>query len=93
LQLGQRLCTGKAGVDGAKYVANDRAQDHEDRDNNDGNQNKNQSVFDQALASFLRRKQHGLFSPFLGIFPKTIREVRANYKELVEKGKRNASQM
>ena len=44
----------EAFVDWAKYVADNRAQDHQDRDNNDGNQNKNQCVLNQTLAIFLR---------------------------------------
>jgi hypothetical protein len=52
----------EAGVDGAEGVADDRTQDHKGRDNNNGNQNKNQRVFDQALAFLLASEQHGVFS-------------------------------
>ena len=45
---------GKAFVDGAEHVANDRAKKHEDRNNNDSNQNKDQSVLYQTLAFFFR---------------------------------------
>jgi len=44
----------EAVVDGAERVADDRAEDHEGRDNNDGNQNKNQRIFDQTLAFLFR---------------------------------------
>jgi hypothetical protein len=37
--------TGEAVVYGAKDVANDRAKQREDRNNNDSDQNKDQSVF------------------------------------------------
>jgi hypothetical protein len=45
---------GKAFVDGAENVANDRAKQHEDRNNNDSDQNKDQSIFYQTLAFFFR---------------------------------------
>jgi hypothetical protein len=45
---------GEAAVDGAEDVANDRAKKHEDRNNNDSNQNKDQSIFYQTLAFFFR---------------------------------------
>ena len=45
---------GEAVIDGAENVANDRAKQHEDRDNNDSNQNKDQSVLYQTLAFFFR---------------------------------------
>jgi hypothetical protein len=44
----------EAGVDGAEDVANDRAKKHEDRNNNDSNQNKDQSILYQTLAFFFR---------------------------------------
>ena len=44
------LHSAEAGVDFAEHVADDRAEDHESRDNNDGNQNKNQRILNQALA-------------------------------------------
>ena len=50
----KHLHTREAFVDRAKYVADDRAQDHQDRDNNNGNQNKNQCILNQPLAFFLR---------------------------------------
>ncbi len=48
-----KLHGAEAGVDRAEHIANDRAEDHEGRDNNDGNQNKNQRILNQALAFFL----------------------------------------
>jgi hypothetical protein len=45
---------GEAAVNGAENVANDRAKQHEDRNNNDSNQNKDQSVFYQTLTLFFR---------------------------------------
>jgi hypothetical protein len=41
-------------IDGAENVANDRAKQHEDRNNNDSDQYKDQSVFNQTLAFFFR---------------------------------------
>jgi hypothetical protein len=35
------LHAGKAGVDFAEYIADDRSEDHEGRDNDDGYQNEN----------------------------------------------------
>jgi hypothetical protein len=57
----------EAVVDGAEGVANDRAEDHQGCDNNDGNQNKNQSVLDQTLTLLFRSEQHGCISPFFSI--------------------------
>ena len=47
-----KLHSVEAGVDLAEDVTDDRAEDHESRDNNDSNQNKNQRIFDQTLAFF-----------------------------------------
>jgi hypothetical protein len=52
----------EAVVDGAEDVANDRAKQHEDRNNNDSDQNKDQRVFYQTLTFFFRGEQHGFFS-------------------------------
>ena len=50
------LHAAKAGVDFAEHSADDRAKNHQRRDNNNGNQNKNQCIFDEALAFFFRGK-------------------------------------
>lgn len=42
----------KAGVDLAEDTANDRAKYHQGSNNNNGDQNKNQSILNQSLASF-----------------------------------------
>jgi hypothetical protein len=52
----------KAVVDRAENVANDRAQNQQGRDNNNGNQNKNQRIFDQTLTLLVACKQHGILS-------------------------------
>ena len=39
----------QTGIYGAEHVANHWAKDHEDRDRNDGDQNKNQGIFNKAL--------------------------------------------
>ena len=52
----------EACVDRAEGVANNRAENHQGCDNNDGNQNKDQRIFDQPLASLFRCKQHRQFS-------------------------------
>ena len=44
----------EAGVDLAEYVADHRAEDHKRSDDNNGNQNKDQRIFDQALAFLFR---------------------------------------
>jgi hypothetical protein len=54
-QFGFELSNAReAGIDGAEYVANDRAKQHKDRNNNDSYQNKDQSVLYQTLAFFFR---------------------------------------
>ena len=45
--------TGETVVDGAEYVADDWAKQHEDRNNNDSDQNENQSVLNQTLTFFI----------------------------------------
>jgi hypothetical protein len=52
----------EAVVDGAEHVADDRAKQHEDCNNNDSDQNEDQSVLYQTLAFFFRSEQHGIFS-------------------------------
>ena len=49
-----RLDAGEAVVDGAEHTANDRAKQHEDRNNNDSDQNKDQCVLYQTLTFFFR---------------------------------------
>ena len=55
-----RLRACDAIVDSAEHVTNDRAEQHQNCNNNDGYQNKNQCIFNQALALFLRCKQHNI---------------------------------
>jgi hypothetical protein len=55
------LETGKAGVDVAEYVADDGSEDHQSRNNNNGYQNKNQRIFNEALAFFFGGEKHGLY--------------------------------
>ena len=43
-------------VDAAEHVADDRAKQHEDCNNNDSNQNKDQRVLNQTLAFFFLRE-------------------------------------
>ena len=57
----RKLHGAEAGIDLAEDVTDDRAEDHKSRDNNDGNQNKNQRIFDQTLTFFLGWEQHGKF--------------------------------
>ncbi len=49
----KRLHAGEAGVDLAEHVADHGAEDHQRSNNNDGDQNENQSVFDETLTFFL----------------------------------------
>ena len=52
--LGIRKLHGvEAGIDLAEDVTDNRAEDHKSRDNNNGNQNKNQRIFNQTLTFFL----------------------------------------
>jgi hypothetical protein len=51
---GERRSANQARVDLGEDVADDRAEDQQNSNNNDCNQNKDQSVLDQALAFFLR---------------------------------------
>jgi hypothetical protein len=51
---GHRLHAVQAVIDGAEGVADDRAQDHERRNYNNGNQNKNERILYQALAFLFR---------------------------------------
>ena len=44
----------EAVVESAEYIANDRAKQHEDRNNNDSDQNKDQSILNETLAFFFR---------------------------------------
>ena len=53
---------GETCVESAEYVADDRAEQHKDCNNNDSNQNKDQSILYQTLTFFLRGEQHGFFS-------------------------------
>jgi hypothetical protein len=53
LHFGFQLHSVEAGIDLAEDITDDRAEDHESRDNNDSNQNKNQRIFDQTLTFFL----------------------------------------
>jgi len=45
---------GEAVIDGAENVANDRAKQHEDCNNNDSDKNKDQGILYQTLAFFFR---------------------------------------
>ena len=58
----------QAGIKLAEDITDDRAEDHERRDNNNGNQNKNQRIFHKALAFLFGWKQHGNLPPFFWIF-------------------------
>ena len=40
-------------IDFCEEIANDRAEDQQNSDYDDSHQNKDQSIFDQALALFL----------------------------------------
>ena len=53
-----KLHSAKAGIELAEHVSDDWAEDHEGRNNYDGNQHKNKCILDQALASFPEGKQH-----------------------------------
>ena len=53
--LGLKLAdAAEAVVDGAEDVTDDGAEYHKYRDNDNGNQNENQRVFDQTLTFFVR---------------------------------------
>ena len=45
---------GEAGVESAEHIGDDRAKQHENRNNNDSDQNKDQSVLHETLAFFFR---------------------------------------
>jgi hypothetical protein len=62
-------------IDGAERITDNGAEDHQGRDHNNGNQHKNQRVFNQALAFFFRGEKHGLFPPFLRILREAIPQV------------------
>ena len=59
------LEAGQAGVDIAEDVTDDRAKNHQSRNNNDSYQNKNQRILNKTLAFFFGWKQHFEISPFL----------------------------
>ena len=42
----------KAGVDLRERIADGGTEEHESRDNNDGNQNENQSILNKTLSFF-----------------------------------------
>ena len=44
-KINMKLYVAETGIDLAEDVTDDRAENHERRDNNDSNQNKNQRVF------------------------------------------------
>ena len=75
------LDTGETVVNCAECVADYRAQDHQSCDNNNGNQNKDERVLDQTLASFLRSEQHGFYSPFAKISQATQRDTPIIYSQ------------
>jgi hypothetical protein len=52
-ELGE-LHAAEAGVDFAENAADDRAEDHEGRNNDNGYQNEDQSIFNETLAFFFR---------------------------------------
>ena len=39
-----------------KYITDNRAKQQQNSDNDDGNQDQNQRIFDQTLAFFLRKE-------------------------------------
>ena len=62
-----QLHTRQAAVDLAEYISDQWSKNHKRSDNDDGNQNKNQRVLNQALALFLGEKaaKHCCYSPFV----------------------------
>ena len=70
-----KLHASEAGIDLRERIADGGTEEHESRDNNDGNQNEKQSILNKTLSFFLGWEQHGL-SPFFWIswegFPKMV---------------------
>ena len=54
LFLKHKLHVIEAGIDLAEDATDDRAKDHESRDDNDGDQNEDESVFDETSSFFFR---------------------------------------
>ena len=49
---GRELHAAQAGVDFAENAADNRAEDHQSRDNDNSYQNENQRIFNKTLAFF-----------------------------------------
>ena len=75
----QELHGAEAGVDGAEHVTNDGSEDHESSDNNNGNQNEDQRIFNQTLAFFFRWEQHDEFLLSQKLFRKIASELMISF--------------
>ena len=63
--------------DVGEYVADDGAQQKQNSDNDDGDQNQDQRVFDQTLTFFARQEQHVFHPPLCRRFDKSYFFVTA----------------
>ena len=62
---GSMLNARQAFIDGAEDVADDRAKQHQHSNDDNGDEDEDQRIFNQPLAFFSRCEQHSNVTPFL----------------------------